>query len=688
MYIGSDRGGSVSLRAANQRVVIEVAQLIAWIGSALTISPFEEHLAYVKPILTGLPQPASFTYSHDRGSPNVSFNITFDLKKLHETEVNTCWLSLFAGVAIANGFPIPDRPDEVGLEVPLELLAGIAGIRHAMEYEGGVVLKGFFHMFVPIQKSDDRVQWYAITSEDSETRLTYNEGLSRCKSRALSDEVGLDDLQSTRAIVGWCSIAISRLGSQAANCENVDYSDAKAASSVLSCAGGEIGFQQFATGTLNFKFGTRYNSVHIARTGRYQRIVSAAEKTPVVLFDTQARRGWLVFASDVILHMMQTRHRLEPFERNGTPVHLNTAVPVESSAKRILLDNEKFPVSDDANYMFKDVVLEIWSTMESLIDQNVARNQNTQGTPMKATLRQFVQGYEFKAVVEERSPFTLKEQALSKTHGGWLLLIQDINALVLVADGFGEVILPAEAARSKLCRLWHSLPSSLDYLATTSKILNDLYNVADCRVNRKYLTSSQLQWHRGQSLVFEAFENTTACRCNRLQQFIPSASIGTVISPGIIIDEGAIIFGHSGSLLQDLFSKPRQDITEASGIYCQPNLPLAHAGIQSYCEDTASSDISGQSRSDGTADSIPASLSTCTTLSAHDTLPEIFEVEMNIKPIACSKKRTGLGDSQVRLSDRDRESYKSFESKQPLLRAEKRHRMLSRDDPGMQSDSG
>ena len=40
----------------------------------------------------------------------------------------------------------------MSLEIPIDVMAGIAGARHAVEFKGGVVLKGFFVMFVLIER--------------------------------------------------------------------------------------------------------------------------------------------------------------------------------------------------------------------------------------------------------------------------------------------------------------------------------------------------------------------------------------------------------------------------------------------------------------------------------------------------------------------------------------------------------
>jgi hypothetical protein len=639
------------VRTASERLVEDLAQLFAWVGSALSISPFGEKLAYARPLLKTLPREPQKEDEYCDPT-TIDFDLSFESTALNALET-ACWLPLFKRASIASGFPIPERAQEIGLEVPLEILAELAGVRQAIEFEGGIILKGFAEMFVPVKKTGDRVQWHAIISEDNENRLTFGEGLSRCESRALLDEVSFGDLKSTRAIVGWCCAATSRLGSDAANYENIDYSGAKQAGLVLRCAGGQIGVQQIGTGILDFRLGAKDGNFHVPRLGRYSKIVSASEKTPIMLYGTKEQRSWLVFASDVLLHMIQHRHRLDPFKVEGKTVRLDTTVTPGSSAKTILMKNEKSRISDEQDYTFKTLVVDIWGILESLVDQNTRRSQNMSGAPVKASFQEVLQGYEYNAVVEDRSPFILKEQELNKTSGGWPSLIRDINALVLFADSFGEVILPTDSAKSSLCRSWHTMPSGMDYMATTSKVLKDLYSVAGCRTTRSYLSSTQLRWHRGESLVFEACADTLACRCNRLQQIIPKASIGFIVPPGLLEDEGAVIFGKSGSLLQGIFSMHYQRPVQITGIYSQPNIPL---------RSTSSSENSSRTGSDGTAESVSTSLSSsCPVLPVQTMLSEIPEIDEIAKPPASSKRRLCLADSPFEISDKDAEHYKAFE---------------------------
>ena len=67
------------------------------------------------------------------------------------------------------------------------------------------------------------------------------------------------------------------------------------------------------------------------------------------------------------------------------------------------------------------------------------------------------------ALVDQKSPLQRKDTKLEKTSGGWPNLIHDINAIVLFAQGFEDIIKPCESFG--LCVRWKSLPKNKDYMA-------------------------------------------------------------------------------------------------------------------------------------------------------------------------------------------------------------------------------
>jgi hypothetical protein len=330
---------SISASALEEEQLAELAQQLAWLGCALRVSPYGNSPAHFEPLFLRKDLRA--------------FEIMFKPSPIHATE-SACWLPLFCGAVIAAGFPIAERTEGIGLEIPIELLAGISGTQHAVEYEGGVVMKGFSHMFVPIRKTADCVQWHAIMNQHPENRLTYETGISRCQSRAMLPEVSLRDITSLRAIVGWCMVANSKLGSESAAYGNIDYSKAEVVSEIeVHCSGGTLGFQQFGMASLDFRFGFKDGKCHFQRKGTFRKIAQVAKNTPITLYDTGERRAWLVPASEVMLHIIQHRHRLDHFNLEGTCPSIDTSVSSESSAREILVKNRSLSLSDEEEYTFK-----------------------------------------------------------------------------------------------------------------------------------------------------------------------------------------------------------------------------------------------------------------------------------------------------------------------------------------------
>jgi hypothetical protein len=637
--------------AVPQHIIVELAQLLAWAGSALSNSTLGEDLSY------GVPSVVS------KGPNKVSFDITFEHEPMHIAETS-CWLPLFNGMTIVAGFPIPSRGEETGLEVSLQLLAAIAGVSHVTSFDGGFVMKGFCSLIVPVQKTSDRIQWHVIASQDSETYLNYQDGLSRCKSRLLLEEVGVDDLKSTRAFLGWCSVYTSRLGSNEVDYDNIDYSGATEAGASIYFNGAQVGFQQWATATANFSIGTKQTKHYIARDGPFRNVLSAAERTPVLLYDTHDRRGYLVSATDVMLHVIQHRHRLEPFEVNRKRIILETAVPTGSTAKEVLGKHHSLSLSDDGSYTFKHAIHSIWSILEDLRAKTVSKNQNLQGIAIENPLSQGLYGYEFKAIVQERGDYTLMEKELSRNHGGWPLLVRDINALVLLADGFGDLILPSDQHKPRLCSVWQRVPSGSDYLAATCNVLTDLYDLAGCRASREYLTTTHLQWHQGESRLFESCKNTRACKCNRLQQIVNESD--TVVRPNIgDVKAGAVIFGNCDSLLHSLFSSIRPTGKEPeTPFYQHPNAVLTPIE-DCHSKETVLMENSSRSETTTTTVLLPPPVAKATKRHVRESPPR-GPVPKEVRQT--SKKRHRPLEQALAAFDQDGKSFEGCENVPSLKR--------------------
>ncbi|PVH69555.1 hypothetical protein DL98DRAFT_624518 [Cadophora sp. DSE1049] len=545
---GSSDYDEITIDGTHQKIV-EVVQQLMFLGSAMTTSKTGRIARSQGRIIP----PLDVRKNH--------IDMIFRVDDIPRDET-CCWHELVLNSVIAYNFPIPDRGPEVGLEIPIRMMAALGGAAHQVEYEGGILIKGFSAMFIPLKRTGNSIQWHFIYNKD-DSRLPYREADKRCPGRAFIDTVDHSSLNSTRAFLGWWSNTTSCLGTADANYENISWTELKEPERSATFSGGSIGFQMFGMGELNFAVGPKDSKLHISRPGPYQRIIKHASKTPIVLFDPieSDRRAWLVPGSAVIAHIAQARHAREPFQVDDQPVSLTPTIPaldVYAAAEAILRENagtvlDHDPCSNSLFY-FRDLVLGIWSLLEVLMDRDV-KAEASADPKLHGTLRKRIRGYEFMDLVEERSPVRMKETLVENSSGNWIEFVQDINAVVLFASGFEDIIIPREVEQHGLCHSWKRVPRGKDYLTASVSMLDTCFEQAGSQLTRKYLTSTHLRWHRGPKL-FESCTKSSAfgCRCDRVQQILPEAmtTFGTITSPGPLPKDGAVVFGKSKNVLKQL----------------------------------------------------------------------------------------------------------------------------------------
>jgi len=477
--------------------------------------------------------------------------INFKVEDLPAQETS-CWHDLFVNPFIVYDFPIRKRDFGVGLEISVEMMARLGGAAHHVEYAGGILIKGFSAMFVPLKRVGNSVQWHFISTHDG-SRLPYWQVDEHCPDKALLAQVDQEAIGTTRAFLGWWGNTVVQLGSSEPKYDEISWTELKEPGQSALFSGANIGFQTFGTGELNSTVGPKESKLCISRSGPYQRIVKYASNTPVVLFDPASndRRGWLVPASSVIAHVALTRQTREGPKHvpKLKPVALTEAdLSINEATEKMIFENAPVVLSRDSSstsdYCFRDLVLEIWSILELLIDQGV-RKDNTAGVAFQLPPKRRLRGWEFMDIVSQKSPMRLKETVVSKSAGNWTEFAQDIDAIVLFASGFQDLIIPRSINERQLCRSWSKVPTEKDYLTTTVQMLETLYEQAGSMQNRKYLTSTHLQWHRGPKLFEECDQRPSGgCKCDRVQQILKgSTKLGAIRHPGPLPAHGAVVFG-------------------------------------------------------------------------------------------------------------------------------------------------
>ena len=463
---------------------------------------------------------------------------------------SSCWYQLFANPVIVPGFPLAPRSHkEQGLEASIGLMAALIGARHAVAFEGGFVIKGFSAMLVPIQNNGDSIQWHMI-SNGTENRMAYQEASLRCPNRCSLEEVDEKVLLSTRAFLGWWKKAESYLGSESINYDQLDWSSAKETSRSVRISGGSLGFQNYVAGQVNFVLGPKDGRLHLSQKGPFEARMRSAEKHPVVLYDNDDRRGWLVPAAEVIVHIMFGRNHLRPYNCEGKPIHLEPTNPSSSNPTRLaLLQNQHIQLFDDVQYTYGDAVLDLWSNIEVLIDKTHALN-SASGIPVRNPFRNKLRGWEIMSLVEE-TPVLRRKQCPIDNNGGWVNMVKDLDAVILFGRGLGEIIRPVQT--KQLCQQWRCLPKGNDFLAVGCQLLQEMINQAGSRNDHKYLTSTGLRFSKRSELFTPCkHEGGPLCDCLRLQKVEQCSFLSTLHDDKdqffYLPEQGCVIFGDSWRL--------------------------------------------------------------------------------------------------------------------------------------------
>ena len=180
-----------------------VAQQLAWLVAAFRApSTCDAQLVY---------SCVSFKEVPNEGSATPAFAVAAEIVSLDPEEPRSCWNEILRSSIIVAGFPIPERSlSEVGLEIPLDIMARLGGVPLAVDFDGGYLLKGHTMAFVPVERKGDSVQWHFFHCNGS--RIKYRDVVARFPTRLSVKFLSGQALSSTRAFLGWWQESHNNIG--------------------------------------------------------------------------------------------------------------------------------------------------------------------------------------------------------------------------------------------------------------------------------------------------------------------------------------------------------------------------------------------------------------------------------------------------------------------------------------------
>lgn len=292
----------------------------------------------------------------------------------------------------------------------------------------------------------------------------------------------------------------------------------------------------------------------------YQCKIHAASQMHVVLYDTEARRGWLVDGANALIHLCRTQVARKPYSdnplivekfphtvpRQGPGAALKALSDIATINQTIYEDPPVFGQysSENSKWGLKDIVLQNWHLLEQM--QDYQTDLCGPGMPIRISDRDRLEGFGFLDMISGKSTIRPRFATLDASGRGWVDFTRQIAAVTLMARGFGDIIRPTESSNA-LCTTWNEVPRGMDYLAATIAQLQEICDEIG-HVNSKRLELVQgLYWHQGGELFKSCCDGDCSPLCDRVQVLLPELSSGADKPPVPFTGnvDGAVIFGHS-----------------------------------------------------------------------------------------------------------------------------------------------
>ena len=327
-------------------------------------------------------------------------------------------------------------------------------------------------------------------------------------------------------------------------------------------------------GGLMIVLGKKDKPVHVGKGSSLTDRLDWVTDQPVVFYDVESRRAWLVDGASALLHLVRAsmgKDRDRPAYRNkwkfnghlrgshaaeilSDPDNLSTALYVD---RRIRSGSG---VTVDVDYTFHDRVDDTLRCVEALIDDQ-ARTATQDGYCIRksdVTPTKNISGFDFWDVAKHPDSVLRRTHSLSTTgrgwSHGWADYIRCIGALIIFGKGFGSLIRAKSV--DALCPGWRTVPAGKELMCVSVETLNTIQGAK----GRNHLGAGELT---GGILWSSRCQLFAPCPClmpsppaspshiDPVQILLPKTKFGqldaaeTKITLSELGRDGAVVFGHT-----------------------------------------------------------------------------------------------------------------------------------------------
>lgn len=206
----------------------------------------------------------------------------------------------------------------------------------------------------------------------------------------------------------------------------------------------------------------------------------------------------------------------------------------------------------------EDRVMELFESLEKLIDYEAHGKASAKGVNMKPRIRSHLQGWDFRDAATNRDPLYLRVATPPSSGRTWVNFVTSIRAVTLLGRGFGQLIKPAcQKPWGARPVLWQTMPTGEGFLRACTADLKDIIDNEGDWTTKPLTLAGGVIWHSpSPDSPFADDRGVNPDSWNPVQELLPASSnfrglllqlkgSGTVDVDSC--EHGAVIFGRSES---------------------------------------------------------------------------------------------------------------------------------------------
>ena len=554
----------------SMKVQAEVAEILAWLTAAIRISESTElKLSRARVVFT--------QYSKD--TQRLEFWIEPETLEDCQCKADFCWQPLFVNSVIAVQFPVRERFQGVGVDISPVLMATLAGTVTAVEFRGGLILKGLQTALIPVRrlKGEQAIQWH-LEVTDSTEGIIQTKGLEASKTENGEFEMyrvdNVETFWKNRAYLGWCSIIRILLGTKEIDYKCVTWSDPARHQKTMDLNSFTAGFASAGAGiggpsvSATFTVGKRNRPVFMKIEQALEDRLKLSIVKPLLSYDTFSKRAWMVPTTCMLLHMMHLRVRtldecVGPSRRESVADMPFASIAQDGGleAYDILvkyLRTEKVSTLGSSE-TWKKTLAEFYVGLDMVLNEStVAKEKAAFGSSSELC------GFELMDVVRAESPFKFTMRKIQRESGGWTTAAKHLG-YALFCSKLGDAIVPGKGA-NLLCRNWQHVPHNSDYLCAYVPCVAQILAHQGKHTSHQRLIANEFR-----QLHYKHCRHEERSRCFHLQTFDnvsdppllqirggPNSANASAYDIGMLSEGngGALIFGKTTKMTKAF---PRED---------------------------------------------------------------------------------------------------------------------------------